>query len=121
MNSSVAALGPGWLWSSGYQALRRRVRGHEDQPPHELRVPDRHPGRDAAAERVAHDVDLLVAQVRDQGGDVVGDGLKRDRPIHVRRAAVPLQVRRDDLAPLREPPGHRPEHLPRPEPGVVRR
>jgi hypothetical protein len=70
---------------------------------------------DPAAERKAHDVGLLVAQVPDQGGDVVGHGLETHRPVDGRRPAVRLKVYADDLAAGSQRRHGRAEHLGRPE------
>ena len=59
------------------------VRRDHHEPPDDLRVLHRRVERDAAAERVAHDVGLLEPEVADQGGDVVGHEPNVDRPIDV--------------------------------------
>ena len=74
--------------------------------------------RDAATERVAHDVGLLEPEVVDERGDVVGHELDVDRPIDVGGPAVALEIGDDDLVARREGRQQRPEHLARPEPAV---
>ena len=74
--------------------------------------------RDAAAQRVAHEVRLLEPEVLDEGRDVVGHQLDADRPVDVRRPPMPLQVDGDHLVALGERRQDRPEHLAGPEPAV---
>src|SRR5207253_3190404 len=77
-------------------------RRDQDELSDELRMPEGDEERDAAAQRVAHDVGPLELEVLDERGDVFGHQLGADRSIDVGRSAVSLQVRGDDLTALRE-------------------
>ena len=83
----------------------------EDQAAYALRVLDRGAQRNQAAERVAHHVGPGEAEVLDERRDVVGHGLRAQRAIDVGRAAVGLQVDRDDAALGAQRRHDRPEHL----------
>ena len=81
-------------------------------------MPDGGLERDAAAERVAHDVGLLEPQVPDQRRDVVGHEPDVDRPVDVGGSAVSLEIDCDHLALSGECRQERPEHLTGPEPAM---
>jgi hypothetical protein len=79
---------------------------------------DGEPEGDAAAERVAHDVDLLGAEPVEDHGHVVAHVDHVDPPVAERRAPVAVQVNADDLAVLGEDRQHGTEHLDRAQPTV---
>ena len=67
--------------------------------------------RDAAAERIAHDIGLREPELLDERGDIVGHRLVGERAVDIGGAPVPLQIDSDDLAPRRELRQHRTEHF----------
>ena len=73
--------------------------GDDHQAADQVRMLDRGPQRRRGAERVAHHVSLSQAEVPDEGGDVVAQRLEAHRAVHVRGAAVALQVDRYHPAP----------------------
>jgi hypothetical protein len=64
-----------------------------------------------AAEGVAHHVGLHQAEMPDEGGDVIGQGLVPQRPVHVRGVTMSLQVDRDNPALLGQQREDRSIHL----------
>jgi len=84
------------------------------QPPDQGRVLDRGPQSRRGAEGVTHHVRLgrrAQAEVPDERGDVVAHRLEAQRAVHVRGAAVPLQVDRDHPAAAGQQRHDRGEHL----------
>ena len=59
---------------------------------------DRGPQGHSTAERVTHEIDLLVTQLANEGSDVVGHRLEAHRPVYGRCPSVGLQVDTNDLA-----------------------
>ena len=72
---------------------------------------DRHAEGDAAAQRIAHDVDLVVAERLDDISHVVAHRLQGERPVAERGAAMTLQVDGDDGAVLGKLGQDRREHV----------
>jgi hypothetical protein len=79
---------------------------------------DGEPKSDAPAERVAHDVDLLVAEPVEDHGHVVAHFDQVDLPVAECGASVAVQVDADDLAVLGEDRQHGTEHVDRAQPAV---
>jgi hypothetical protein len=71
---------------------------------------DREPQPCTAAERVAHDVDLLVSELLEHDGQIVADVEEIDRPITKRRATVSVQIDGDHLSRFGECREERSEH-----------
>ena len=79
---------------------------------------DRKAEADAAAEGIAHHVDLPVAELLQDQGDIVADRLEIDRTVAELGAAVPVQVDRDNLPALRERRKDGAEHVDGAEPAM---
>ena len=92
--------------------------GDEDQSIDDFRMVDGEAKGNAPAQRIAHDVGLLVAERLDEFGDVGRHGLEAHGAAERAGAAVGLQVDADDLAVLRQGLDVGPEHLDRTEAAV---
>ncbi len=96
----------------------RVARRREHEPPHLLGMLDGEAERDASAERVAEDIDLLVAKAVEDCRRVIALIDDADRALAKLGAAVTVEIDRDHLARLRERWQYRAEHLDRSEPAV---
>jgi hypothetical protein len=90
----------------------------EHQPAHPVRMLDRRAQSDHPAQRVAHDVGLLEAEVLDQCRHVVGHRLGPERSVDVRRVAVALELDGDHAPAGRKRRQHRRPQLGRAEAAV---
>jgi hypothetical protein len=65
-------------------------------------MPNRYLQGHSASQRIPHYIDLLQPQVLHQTCNAVSHRLKAQRTVNVRRVAMPLQLNRNYLTPLRQ-------------------